>query len=223
MDDLDFLLLASHLFETRDGASCRDDPMGINDIATWLRNNHKLRLYRDTDPEEDVIIPLEDPRIMDLVNVYNPLVNVMFTIESESDALMIKRLRLQSSRRVTYNMKNANTLRIPVLHGGQVIVEGDVDGRYLTGLVQISPAKTVMTTSIRVEGSLTDFDEGVSRSLIERLINIIYNTEDADMLGFSLEFEGGSDPGTSPPSSRTNIRGWVVESTTTSISALNRS
>lgn len=222
MDDLDFLLLASHLFETRIRTSCDEDSMGIDSIATWLRDSDKLRRYEDTDPKEDVTVPLGDPRIMDLVNIYNPHSNIVFTIASESDALMIKRLRLQSSGRVTYRMVATDALKIPVLHGGRILVQGDVDGKHLSELVKRSPARTVMVTDIRVEGSSDDFDSELRRSLMETLVDIIYNTEDADMLGFSLKLDDEDGvPGSLQVRERIQIRGWIVESTPTSVSALN--
>lgn len=222
MDDLDFLLLASHLFETRVRTSCDEDSLGIGAIATWLRDIGKLRRYEDTDPEEDVTIPLGDPRVMDMVNIYNPCVNMVFNIESDPDALIIKRLRLQSSSRVTYRMVNPDiALKIPVLHGGRIIVQGDLDIKHLVDLVKRSPVKTVMATDIQIEGSRTSLDAELRRSLTDTLVNIIYNTEDADMFGFSMTHDEGIDPDAPQTRGHIQIRGWVVESTPMSISVLN--
>jgi len=208
MGDLEFLLLSSHIFQMKDPhmSSCHDTDLPT--LSKWLLDTNKLRDPKNINPEESVEISLNDPRIIDLLNTCNPSMATKFTISTEDDKEMLKRLRFQNSRKVIYESDDI-TFSIPVLHGGEIHVIGNVSGDDLLHLINNSPPGVVMSTRISIDGSLsTDSTEDVTSGIMDKLVDILYNTDDSEMLEFRLSFDDGEDI----VSGEMNIRGWKIES-----------
>jgi len=171
-------------------------------------DTNKLRHIKDIDPDESVTISLDDPRIMDLLNTCNPSMNTRFEILTEDDREMLKRLKFQNSRRVVYESHDI-PVSIPILHGGEIVVIGDVSGDDLLNMIRNSPSGVVMSTNISIDGNLLrESSEDVVGGIMTKILDIIYNTDDSEMLGFSLTFEEDTDVMTS----ERTIRGWKIES-----------
>jgi len=88
-------------------------------------------------------------------------------------------------------------------------VIGDVSGDDLLNMIRNSPSGVVMSTNISIDGNLLrESSEDVVGGIMTKILDIIYNTDDSEMLGFSLTFEEDTDVMTS----ERTIRGWKIES-----------
>jgi len=100
-------------------------------------------------------------------------------------------------------------LSIPVLHGGEIGVSGDVSGDSLLELVKNSPPGVVMSTKIFIDGMLLrEYSDDVIGGIVDEVVDIVYSTDDSDMLGFYMSFDEDSDT----IDFEKTIRGWKIKS-----------
>ena len=200
--DLEFLLLSSHIYQSRD-KNLSLDSSDLPTLAKWLKDTNRLRELKDIDPEDDIEISFENPRLIDLLNKCNPSINIKFDIKSDDDMLILNRLKIKNSRKITYVSEDL-PVSIPVLHGGNILVTGDVNGDDLLHLINNTSSDILMTTRIFIDGFM---EENIVSDVMDRMIDIVYKTDDSDIFGFSLSFH--SDSGM--VNKKKIIRGWTIE------------
>ena len=200
--DLQFLLLSSHIYQSRD-KNLSLDSSDLPTLAKWLKDTNRLRELKDIDPEDDIEISFENPRLIDLLNKCNPSINIKFDIKSDDDMLILNRLKIKNSRKITYVSEDL-PVSIPVLHGGNILVTGDVNGDDLLHLINNTSSDILMTTRIFIDGVM---EENIVSDVMDRMIDIVYKTDDSDIFGFSLSFH--SDSGM--VNKKKIIRGWTIE------------
>jgi len=200
--DLEFLLLSSHIYQSRD-KNLSLDSSDLPTLTKWLKDTNRLRELKDIDPEDDIEISFENPRLIDLLNKCNPSINIKFDIKSDDDMLILNRLKIKNSRKITYVSEDL-PVSIPVLHGGNILVTGDVNGDDLLHLINNTSSDILMTTRIFIDGVM---EENIVSDVMDRMIDIVYKTDDSDIFGFSLSFH--SDSGM--VNKKKIIRGWTIE------------
>jgi len=200
--DLEFLLLSSHIYQSRD-KNLFLDSSDLPTLTKWLKDTNRLRELKDIDPEDDIEISFENPRLIDLLNKCNPSINIKFDIKSDDDMLILNRLKIKNSRKITYVSEDL-PVSIPVLHGGNILVTGDVNGDDLLHLINNTSSDILMTTRIFIDGFM---EENIVSDVMDRMIDIVYKTDDSDIFGFSLSFH--SDSGM--VNKKKIIRGWTIE------------
>jgi len=200
--DLEFLLLSSHIYQSRD-KNLSLDSSDLPTLTKWLKDTNRLRELKDIDPEDDIEISFENPRLIDLLNKCNPSINIKFDIKSDDDMLILNRLKIKNSRKITYVSEDL-PVSIPVLHGGNILVTGDVNGDDLLHLINNTSSDILMTTRIFIDGFM---EENIVSDVMDRMIDIVYKTDDSDIFGFSLSFH--SDSGM--VNKKKIIRGWTIE------------
>ena len=200
--DLEFLLLSSHIYQSRD-KNLSLDSSDLPTLTKWLKDTNRLRELKDIDPEDDIEISFENPRLIDLLNKCNPSINIKFDIKSDDDMLILNRLKIKNSRKITYVSEDL-PVSIPVLHGGNILVTGDVNGDDLLHLINNTSSDILMTTRIFIDGFM---EENIVSAVMDRMIDIVYKTDDSDIFGFSLSFH--SDSGM--VNKKKIIRGWTIE------------
>ena len=200
--DLEFLLLSSHIYQSRD-KNLSLDSSDLPTLAKWLKDTNRLRELKDIDPEDVIEISFENPRLIDLLNKCNPSINIKFDIKSDDDMLILNRLKIKNSRKITYVSEDL-PVSIPVLHGGNILVTGDVNGDDLLHLINNTSSDILMTTRIFIDGVM---EENIVSDVMDRMIDIVYKTDDSDIFGFSLSFH--SDSGM--VNKKKIIRGWTIE------------
>jgi len=200
--DLEFLLLSSHIYQSRD-KNLSLDSSDLPTLTKWLKDTNRLRELKDIDPEDDIEISFENPRLIDLLNKCNPSINIKFDIKSDDDMLILNRLKIKNSRKITYVSEDL-PVSIPVLHGGNILVTGDVNGDDLLHLINNTSSDILMTTRIFIDGFM---EENIVSDVMDRMVDIVYKTDDSDIFGFSLSFH--SDSGM--VNKKKIIRGWTIE------------
>ena len=200
--DLEFLLLSSHIYQSRDKNLCINSS-DLPTLTKWLKDTNRLRELKDIDPEDDIEITFENPRVIDLLNKCNPSINIKFEIESDEDMLILKRLKIKNSSHITY-VSEEIPVSIPILHGGNILVTGDVNGDDLLHLIKNTSSSILMTTRIFIDGFM---EEDIVREIMDRMIDIVYKKDDSDIFGFSLSYHSNSGM----VNQKKVIRGWIIE------------
>jgi len=208
MEDLHFLLLASHIFENKNIFTQEyDENVNIEKIADWLKKEDHLKSGKHVDPGSYININIDDLRTIDLINRYNPSINMEFNINSIEENSIIQRLRFRNLRSSIKYISENSSLTIPILHGGPIHITGDVQAGNTRDLILNTEKDLIVTTSINIDGELEGDIENFTESVHQKLVHIIENTEDSEVFGFSIIFEND----TSRYVKITRIRGWVVE------------
>ena len=104
MEDIDFILLVSYIYQNKSFFSLKNpiDESTLS-ISEWLKYENHLQEDSLIDPSHEVIIDLVGneineyyPRIIDILNIYNPNIPIKFILHESNDNLLTKRLKMDT-------------------------------------------------------------------------------------------------------------------------------
>ena len=176
--DLEFLQTSCFLYKFRLNNKVQDTL--IEEVSRWLQTEGKLNTRVGFN--NPVIISSRNPnfsRILDVVNMYSPNFPMLISLKSEND---VRKLDFRSDSTVIYRGKGLVT--IPCFHGGQIVVDGNVDGLDIYELVKVSNPSLVFKTSIDAE--VVDVKQAQIAKILDELCAIIERCEDEDLFEFSF-------------------------------------
>ena len=179
--DLEFLQISCFLYKFRMNNKVQD--ILIEDLSRWLQSKGKLNTRVGFD--KPVVITSASPnfsKILDVVNIYSPNFPMLISIKSEKNK-SVRKLDFKSDSTVIYQGKSLVT--IPCFHGGEIVVNGQVDGLDIYELVKVSNPSLVFKTSNEAEFIVVD-QERVTK-ILDELCAIIERSEDEDLFQFSLK------------------------------------
>ena len=184
-DDLVFMLFSAFIFErrTRQGSPSLDKHLA--ELSSWLKANDKLKT--DVDACTPSTLDFDDadsPRIVDALNTYSPEFPLVLLFSKNSGTHVARRLKTLSPSTYSYRLA-PGILDLPFLHGGKVVVEGDVS---FDSVVDLLSRKTpqVFTTDVEVSGSLVGCNSESVKNAMYHLRQGIYERNDDELFGFSL-------------------------------------
>lgn len=184
-DDLVFMLFSAFIFErrTRQGRPTVDKH--LSDLSSWLTANDKLRT--DVDVCTPCTLDFDDadsPRIVDALNTYCPEFPLVLLFSKNSGTHVARRLKTVSPSTYSYRLV-PGILDLPLLHGGRVVVEGDVSFDSVVDLLS-SQKSEAFTTEMEVSGSLVGCNSESVKKAMYHLRTIVYQLNDEELFGFSL-------------------------------------
>lgn len=181
-NDLEFIQMSCFLYEFRMNERLRDKTM--DELSRWLQSKGKLNILIGYDtPAFISSLSPNFSKILDIVNLYSPNFPMIISIQSEKEKYMLKKLDFQSNSPVTYRSKGI--ISIPCFHGGEIIVDGKIDGLDLQEIIKVSNPFVVFKTSI--VSSAIDIDQERVDTILSELYSMIENSDDEDLYKFTLK------------------------------------
>lgn len=194
MEDIDFILLVSYIYQNKSFSSLKTpiDESTLS-VSEWLKYENQFQEDKYIDPSHEVTIDLVDnetneyyPRIIDILNIYNPSIPIKFILHESNDNLLTKRLKMDTFRKITYKISGNWKFELGCIHGGEIHIDGYVGFPSLFTLIKDTPSKKLMRSSIHVKGMIQDFTNGDVNKLFDNFLLIIGDCNDDDMIGFQL-------------------------------------
>ena len=153
MSDTDFVYIAKIIFQFR----------GKNDIVhSEFDNISKLDINEDELKNKyfngnELKLNLNDNNIgfiIDLLNYYEPNLNLNFIVNNEEQNLIMKRFKSKSQFDVHYEILGDTVFHLNNIHSGKISIKGDVNSISLLNLIESCEPTQIMRTDINIFGSL---------------------------------------------------------------------
>lgn len=124
-------------------------------------------------------------RLIDVLNRYNPSVNIKFILNDPKQNLITNRLKLNSYGSVEYSIEGNWTFNLGLIHGGDIKINGNLNPDIFIGVFRETPSVILMRSKIHINGDLM-LTRGQVVDLFEDLIKRVILSKDDDILGFEL-------------------------------------
>ena len=191
MNDLDFLLLSKHIFENKsvEYPFCSQ----MVHVRDWLNSIDPDHLEnKNFNREKEIVIDLklEDmDRVIDLLNTCNPSIGIKIIVNDSNDNLISKRLNVTSHSLLTFDVDEELVFKPGRIHGGELIINGNVDSTDLLSVLKAAPVSVLMRTSIKINGFVTN-SKSFCETLFEFLTEVVQKTN--DIHNFSIFISGNT-------------------------------
>jgi len=194
MEDLDFILLVSHIYQNKSFSSIKNpiDESTLS-ISEWLKYENQIQDNKNIDPSHEVTIDLIGsdtneyyPRIIDILNIYNPNITIKFILHESNGNLLTKRLKMDTFRKITYEISDNWKFELGCIHGGDICIMGYIGFPSLFTLIKETPSQKLMRSTIHVDGMIQDFTPNDVKKLFDNFLLIVGDHDDDDLVGFQL-------------------------------------
>lgn len=190
MKEVDLLSVLVFLYENRSPSVPCDGDM--RDLSEMLQKEGRVTLHVDTcKPVKIDTSEGEIDVLIEAINKYQPRPPISFHIAKYSDMGPMSRLSVRGISRYTYSKGFPEPMRFPRLHGGEVVIEGDVELQTITDSVDISEFDAIMTSFVVVSGTILSCTEEALDKLMRSLQVRLQLSSDDNAFGMLLV--GGSD------------------------------
>lgn len=184
-DDLVFMCFSAFIFERRTRQGIPSVDKHLADLSSWLTANDKLKTDVDLcTPSTLDFDDADSPRLVDALNTYCPEFPLVLLFSKNSGTHVARRLNIRSPSTYSYRLV-PGILDLPLLHGGKVVVEGDVHFDSVVDLLS-SQKSEAFTTEMEVSGSLVGCNSESVKKAMYHLRQSIYEMMDEELYGFSL-------------------------------------
>ena len=184
-DDLVFMLFSAFIFERRTRQGIPSVDKYLADLSSWLTVNDKLKTDVDVcTPSTLDFDDADSPRVVDALNTYCPEFPLVLLFSKNSGTHVARRLTVRSPSTYSYRLV-PGILDLPLLHGGKVVVEGDVSFDSVVDLLS-SHKSEAFTTEMEVSGTLVGCNSESVKKAMYHLRQSIYQLKDDELFGFSL-------------------------------------
>jgi len=215
MDDKEFLYVSKLIFKYRgtnqsvhtefDNISQID--INNEELKTKYFNNNKLYLNMNS---------VDSGVIIDLLNYYEPNLDLTFSINNEEENLIIRRFNAKTQFDVNYEIMDDIVFHLNNIHGGNIFIKGDVYSTGLLNLIESSKPELTMRTNITIRGSLRGDIELFFDKLNSIIHKIIQNNDDDNMFSMNINVLGKISHDSIPNNDLelikiTNIRCWEIK------------
>lgn len=187
MNDLDFLLLSKHIFENKSVEYPFCSQMVY--VNGWLDSLNPDSIKSETfNTEKEIVIDLklEDMnRIIDLLNMCNPSFSIKIIVNDSKDNLISKRLNMKSHSQITFDVDEELLFKPGHIHGGNLVINGNVDSVDLISVLKAAPVPILMRTSIHINGFVTN-PKSFCETVFDFITEIVEKTQDDCIHHFSI-------------------------------------
>lgn len=208
MKEVDLLSILVFLYENRSPHIPSDPDM--QDASQMLQKEGRVTL--DVDTCKPVKINTSDGDtevIIEAMNKYQPQPPISFHVANFSDAENIfNSLSVRGMSRYTYSSGFSGPMPFPRLHGGEVVVESDVELQTIVDSITVSDFDAVMTSFIVVSGTILSCTEEALNRLVRALQVRLQLSSDQNAFGMLLV--GGSDH-TLKYTREDIVRSWCIK------------
>jgi len=124
-------------------------------------------------------------RLIDVLNRYNPSINIRFILNEPKQNLITNRLKLNSYGSIDYSIEGNWTFSLGSIHGGDIKIDGNLNPDSFIGVFRETPSDILMRSKIHINGDLM-LTRGQVIDLFENLIKRVILSKDDDILGFEI-------------------------------------
>ena len=192
MDDLQFLHVSKIIFDYR---STREFSHPEFDNIQKLISDNKLEPTFINNRELLIDLGIPDSSVLvDLINYYIPNLNIKVIINNEEENLISKRINISSHLfDITFELKE-NVLQLNQLHGGRLIVNGDIDSISLLRAIESSASDIILRSDITINGSLRGNVNLFFEKLYVIVSEIIRENDDESIFEMNITINGIIEP-----------------------------
>lgn len=185
MDDLGFVSLVSFIFENKTTSTKADSE--VQEASSMLRLGGHMTLDVDTCRPIHIDTASGDTSVLvSMLNKYQPQFPVTFSIKDLNGMKDISDLAVSAMSRYTYSKGFEGPMTFPSLHGGEVVVNGDVQIQSVIDSINSSPLTSVMTSFIVVNGTVISCDEASCLALVNSIKSRLQMTAKESMFGLLM-------------------------------------
>lgn len=172
MEDLELLSLLSFIYENR--AHYVDTDQDMQDASEMLHKRGHMSSSVDTCKPMRIDTSKGDTDVLiHTMNKFQPQSPVTFNLAELRHMAIVGLLDIEGMSRYTYDKSFAGPMEFPRLHGGEVVVNGDVEIQSITDSVSISEFDSLMTSFVVINGTVlscsADTLDALVRSLRRRI------------------------------------------------------
>lgn len=190
MEELQLLTLLAFLYENRADTALSDED--LQKASYMLQKEGKIELNVDTCKPIRVDTSLGDTDvIVAAINKYRPLAPIDFRVSETKHMDILSLLNVRGMSRHTYSGGYSGPIRFPRLHGGEIVVEGDVEIQTIIDSVVASDFEALMTSFVVVSGTVLSCDNESLDELMRSLRRKLQLNSDDGTFGMLLT--GNSD------------------------------
>lgn len=190
MKEVDLLSILVFLYENRAPSAPTNQDM--QEASEMLQKEGRVNLHVDTCMPVKIDTSEGDTDVLiEAINQYQPQSPIRFHIANSADVESISRLNARGISRYTYSSGFSEPLRFLALHGGEVVIESDVELETIINSIEVSSIDTIMTTFIVVSGTIRSCTEEALDRLMRSLQVKLQLSSDDRLFGMLLV--GGSD------------------------------
>lgn len=185
MKELELLSLLTFMYENR--ADTVESDRDMREASEMLQEEGHITLKVDTCSPIKIDTSGEEMKVLVLaVNKYQPQTPIRFHVSEYKDMETMSLLNVRGMSRYTYSKSFAGPMRFPRLHGGEVLIEGDVEIQSITDSVAVSDFDALMTSFIVVSGTVLSCGNDSLEELMRSLRVRIQLSSDERMFGMLL-------------------------------------
>jgi len=190
MREVDLLSILVFLYENRAQSAPVDQDM--QEASEMLQREGRVTLHVDTCKPVKIDTSEGDIDVLiEAINLYQPQPPISFHVAKFADVESMSRLNVRGMSRYTYTSGFSRPMPFPALHGGEVVIESDVELGTIVDSINVSDVDAIMTSFVVVTGTILSCTEEALNKLLRSLQVRLQLSSDDRLFGMLLV--GGSD------------------------------
>lgn len=207
MEDLQLLALLAFVYENR--AVTTPPDMELQKASDMLQKEGKIRLNIDTCKPIIVDTSSADADvIVEAINKYQPLAAIDFRVSEPKGMNKLSLLNVRGMSRYTYSGGFQTPFNLPRLHGGEIVVDGDVELQSIIDSVVASDFEALMSSFVVVSGTILSCNNESLDELMRCLRRKVQLNSDDTTFGMLLT---GKSDHSSKYTREDVVRSWSIK------------
>lgn len=185
MGEIELLALLAFVYENRDVTTPPD--ADLQQASDMLQREGKIHL--DVDTCKPIVVDTSSGDadvIVKAINKYRPRAAIDFRVSEPKDMDILSLLNVRSMSRYTYGGGFGTPIRFPRLHGGEVVVQGDVEIQTIIDAVAAAEFEALMSSFVVVSGTVLSCDNDSLDELMRSLRRKVQLNGDDGTFGMLL-------------------------------------